>query len=283
MKASYRTLLSATALALLATALPALAADYDPPIVIDQPVEEVPVEVGSGWYLRGDIGYNFTTKGDGNFDYRTYDPVTGTFGNDGFDTASLNNQITGGIGFGYNFTDMIRADFTVDGFFADFDGTTSSPLPCVDPVFDPRFAGTSCRSSDSSEAGVLSLLVNGYVDLGTYVGITPYVGAGVGYSYVSWDPLDSSVFCAGATCPVNLVGTGQVDGEESWRFTYALMAGAAYDVADNVKLDLGYRFRQIDDGPMFKFDPASGTTGTQGDDTGFTTHEVRLGVRYALW
>ena len=59
--------------------MPALAADYDPPIVIDQPVEEVPVEVGSGWYLRGDIGYNFQVDADGDFDYRTFDPLTGMY------------------------------------------------------------------------------------------------------------------------------------------------------------------------------------------------------------
>ncbi len=35
----------------------AMAADYDPPIFVDDSPEYVPVEVGSGWYLRGDIGY----------------------------------------------------------------------------------------------------------------------------------------------------------------------------------------------------------------------------------
>ena len=91
-------------------------ADYDPPIVVDQPVEEVPVEVGSGWYLRGDIGYNFEVDADGDFDYRTFDPLTGAYSADVFDTASLNEQVTWSAGFGYHFTDMLRADVTVDGF-----------------------------------------------------------------------------------------------------------------------------------------------------------------------
>ena len=34
----------------------ASSADYDPPIYVDQAPDYVPVEVGSGWYLRGDIG-----------------------------------------------------------------------------------------------------------------------------------------------------------------------------------------------------------------------------------
>ncbi len=34
-----------------------------------------------------------------------------------------------------------------------------------------------------------SLLANAYVDLGTYGYITPYVGAGIGGTYVKWDKL----------------------------------------------------------------------------------------------
>jgi opacity protein-like surface antigen len=278
--------MSAASLALPALASPALAADYEPPVVVDQPVEEVPVEVGSGWYLRGDIGYNFSDNADGDFDYRTFDPITGTYGASAFDSASLDNQITWGLGFGYHFTDMVRADVTVDGFKMGFDGATSSAAPCVDTAAFPAYAGTGCRSEDSATASVLSFMANGYVDLGTYVGFTPYVGAGLGYSYVDWSSLGSSTFCTGGTCPAALVAATSSPGEQSWRFTYALMAGLAYDVTNNVKVDLGYRYRKIDGGPMFDFDPATaaaGATGTQGDDPGFATHEVRLGVRYDLW
>ena len=69
----FRTLLAAMRRSL--PCRPALAADYDPPMIIDQPVEEVPVEVGTGWYLRGDIGYNFSLEADGDFSYRTFDPA----------------------------------------------------------------------------------------------------------------------------------------------------------------------------------------------------------------
>ena len=148
----------------------------------------MPVEVGSGWYLRGDIGYNFDLQADGDFDFRTFDPVTGAYSPGAFDTASLGEQVTWGAGFGYNFTDMIRADVTVDGFRANFDGTyveRAMPLLCGLPAF----AGTSCRSEDSAEAAALSFMANGYVDLGTYVGFTPYVGGGLGYTYVDWGSL----------------------------------------------------------------------------------------------
>ena len=282
MNASFRLLISVTALSLPVAALPAVAADYDPPIMVD-PVEEVPVEVGSGWYLRGDIGYNFSVEADGTFDYLTIDPITGVYSPNSFETGSLDENLTYGIGFGYHFTDMIRADFTFDGYKSDFDGTTSSPLPCVDPAVFPAFAGTGCRTEDGATASVLNFMINGYVDLGTYVGLTPYVGGGLGYSYVDWGSLSESTFCTGATCPQAFLGSGEVEGETSWRFAYAFMAGLAYDITNNMKVDLGYRYRAIDGGPMFVFNPATGATGTQGEDPGFTTHEVRLGVRYDLW
>ncbi|BCH30258.1 hypothetical protein MesoLjLc_21880 [Mesorhizobium sp. L-8-10] len=257
------------------------AADYEPPVFVDQPVEEyVPVEIGSGWYLRGDVGYNFSVKA-GDFDYRTFDALTGTYDTARFDSASLGNNVTGGIGFGYNLTDYLRADLTFDVFRTSFDGTTSAAQPCA-----PLLVGTSCRTADSADATAYNLMANGYVDLGTYVGFTPYVGAGLGMTYVNWDQLNSSAYCVGADCPAGFVGSNESDGEKSWRFSWALMAGMAYDLTKNLKVDLGYRYRSIEGGPMFAFDRASqfaGASGTQGEDPGLQSHEVRIGLRYSLW
>jgi opacity protein-like surface antigen len=288
MKASIRVLLPAIALALPMTALPAVAADYEPPIVVDQPQEEVPVEVGSGWYLRGDIGYNVTLDADDPFVYRTFDPTTGIYSGDNFfATADLDKQFTYSIGAGYNFTDWLRADATFDYFTLNFNGTTVSALPCTTNLF---YADTTCRSVDDQEGYALSFLANGYVDLGTYVGLTPYVGAGLGVTYVNWDTLNDSTFCVAgvAACPgvTNQVAQTVHDGDDSWRFTYALMAGVAYDLDQDLKLDVGYRYRHIEGGDMFAFDPATiqaGASGVQGKDPGFSSHEVRVGLRYALW
>ncbi len=49
----------------------ALAADLDN--IINAPQEDpyVPVEIGTGWYIRGDISYDLATSTAGS--YRTYD------------------------------------------------------------------------------------------------------------------------------------------------------------------------------------------------------------------
>ncbi|MBA3448215.1 MAG: porin family protein, partial [Pseudaminobacter sp.] len=165
-----RALLAAAAFAGLGTAQ-AIAADYDPPIFVEEAAEYVPVEVGSGWYLRGDVGYILSTE-MGDVSYRTFDPITATYGDASFDEVDLDGDFTWGGGFGYRYNDWIRGDLTVDGFRARFDGSTSSATPCS---ADPIFAGTSCRSEDGTSVSAISLMANGYVDLGTYVGITPYV------------------------------------------------------------------------------------------------------------
>lgn len=271
---------SMMALALLPLA-PAAAADYDPPITIDAVDEYVPVEVGSGWYLRGDVGYALQTDTD-LATYRTFNPITATYGQASFDTSALDSEFIFGGGIGYRYNDWIRGDATIDGFRSKFSGTTSSATPCLptSPV------GTSCRSEDGSTVSAISFMGNGYIDLGTYIGITPYVGAGAGMSYLSWDGLASQNYCVGGGCTGGAIPPTATTGLKDWRFTYAFMAGAAYDLTRNLKLDLGYKYRNIDDGSMFGWDAASaaaGATGTQGSDQGLTQHEVRLGLRYELW
>ena len=122
---------------LLAASMPvaAYAADYDPPIFVEEADEYVPVEVGSGWYLRGDVGYVFDSGIDG-VDYTAFDPIASADVSASFTSASIDTDFTWGGGFGYRFTDYFRADATVDGFRADFDGSTSSARRLA--LDDPR-------------------------------------------------------------------------------------------------------------------------------------------------
>ena len=259
----------------------ARAADYDPPIFVEEAAEYVPVEIGSGWYLRGDVGYVFDKNIDG-VDYTFTDPVSLLEESASFTSASIDTDFTWGGGFGYRFTDYFRADATVDGFRADFNGSTASDETCGGLPNDD----TTCRSENSSEVSAVSVMANGYVDLGTYVGFTPYVGAGAGFSYLSWDDLNDTTYCVDGgvdVCvpPGATVGSTSHAGENGWRFTYALMAGVAYDISKNFKLDVGYKYRSIDGGDMFGWDSADEFG--DGSHGNIDTHEVRLGLRYELW
>lgn len=263
-------LTSCLAAAMLTTSGAAIAADYDPPIFVEEAPSLVPVEIGSGWYLRGDVGYSLKSKA-GSFGYRTFNagpPIT--YGSGTFDTASVSNGFSFGAGFGYHFNDWLRADATIERFKLDFDGTRSN------------YPQAGWRTVDAASAVAYSLMINGYVDLGTFSGITPYAGAGIGYTHVKWNGLNSAVYDAADAFTGNVAHGGI----GSWRFTYALMAGVAYDITDNMKIDLGYKFRRVANGNMHGWNAANaaaGATGIQGRDGTLNQHEVRIGLRYDLW
>ena len=117
-------------------------------------------------------------------------------------------------------------------------------------------------------------MANAYVDLGTYGAFTPYVGGGIGGTYVKWNDLKNTS-CETAD-PTNCDDTVTHGGKGNWRFSYALMAGASVDVTCNVKADLGYRFLHVNGGSMFGY----AENGGPGRDKGFNVHEVRAGARY---
>ncbi|TGS52443.1 porin family protein, partial [Mesorhizobium sp. M3A.F.Ca.ET.201.01.1.1] len=93
---------SALAIAVLLPLTPALAADYDPPIYVDQAPDYQPVEVGSGWYLRGDVSY-LPQKSFRDQDF-TFTPASQSESEDAYFAS---------IGFGYHFNDYLRADLNL--------------------------------------------------------------------------------------------------------------------------------------------------------------------------
>ncbi|KAB2680131.1 MULTISPECIES: outer membrane protein [Brucella/Ochrobactrum group] len=111
-----------------------------------------PVEVGSGWYLRGDIGYNISSKA------RLQAETPFGSASESFD---LDKNVVPSIGIGYQFTDNLRGDVTF---------------------------GYSKQGFDDLDVDVRSwdIMANAYVDLGNYSGFTPYLGAGLGFANVRY-------------------------------------------------------------------------------------------------
>lgn len=233
---------------------------YQPPM--EPPVAEaVPVAVASGWYLRGDVGYAFTKLRGANF-YQG----PGRYVRD-FDDADLDDSWTGGVGVGYQINNYLRTDVTLDYLGkTDFEGSTTGGCGVA----------TACTSRDISSMTAWSLMANAYVDIGTYGSFTPYVGAGIGGTRVSWDKLKNTSCETGNSD--NCDPTFEHGGKDKWRFTYALMAGTSIDLTCNLKADVGYRFRHVLGGDMFGYEENSGP----GRDKGVYLHEARAGLRYSF-
>ena len=255
--------------------LPGFAAANDEDL-LDAPEITISPEANDGGnlYLRGDIGYSGWLD-EGDPFYRNFDSGTGSYSNVPFDSARFDKPVSGTVGLGYRFSDVFRADLTAEYFEGRFDGSSLSADPCVG-----EGAGTSCSLSHSANFSALGLMANGYVDLATLAGFTPYLGAGIGATHIDWNTVHESSACVagGGACSGATGGTSYV-GRDSWRFTYAVMAGVSYDITDRLKFDIGYRYSHIADGDMF----GSGAGGAKGYDDGLSRHEIRAGLRFALW
>ncbi len=229
-------------------------------------------------YLRGDIGYA-PWRDQGDPFYRTFDGAD--YEHVPFDSTRFDKPVSATAGIGYRFTDIFRADVTAEYFEGRFDGSSLTADPCAG-----EGAGTSCAFSHSGNFSALGLMANGYVDLATVAGFTPYLGAGIGTTRIDWKTVHESSACvAGGGGCSGAAGGASYQGRDSWRFTYALMAGVSYDVTDRLKFDLGYRYSHISGGDIFGFGAEAlvGATGAKGRDDGLSRHEIRAGLRFALW
>jgi len=195
-------------------------------------------EFASGWYIRGDVGYRFNSTSGGS-----------AFGTP-FDSTSFANTPAYGGGFGVKYG-WFRTDITFDFMQpTQFTGSTAAISPLV-----------------QNEITAYTGLINGYVDLGTWWGMTPYIGAGIGASFVRTGDL-TAVFPG--PDQVVIGHPGVVD------FAWAAMLGFAYPIYPNLQVDVGYRYLHV------------GSARTDVDPFGPVTYgnlnanEIRVGLRYQL-
>ena len=190
-----------------------------------------------GWYVRGDLGGYWGTMG-------------GAQAAPGFPSPtdnSIGNGFVGGLGAGFK-AGWVRSDVTVDYTAMKYSGTIAAP------------------GDVSVKVDAVTALFNGYLDLGTWYGLTPYIGAGAGVANLRTHDYSSTAappFAGGLS-------------NSQWKFAYAVMAGAGYSIAPNIVLDAGYRYVNF------------GDVTTASDSIGAMTlknlaaHEVRVGVRWSF-
>ncbi|MEF2072814.1 outer membrane protein [Consotaella aegiceratis] len=255
--------------------------------VIEEPIYVEPVPPApdtSGWYIRGDVGYVFKSKTSG--DYYFYNiPNPGIDSHEVYDSIELQDTASFGGGLGYRFNEYLRTDATLDYFRTDVEGSSEcSYLVEIGYGLDP--VDNDCGYDDQAKADVWLAMANAYVDIGHFGMVTPYIGAGIGAAYVDYDDMTSTISCNGAACDASGIYSSTQPGESSWRFASSLMAGATFDITQQLKLDAGYRYTRINGGDAFGYDDedaAAGASGVQGHDDGFDIHQVRAGLRYEFF
>ncbi|MCI0736733.1 MAG: outer membrane beta-barrel protein [Beijerinckiaceae bacterium] len=254
---------------------PAAGADFRQPFPDLVPLDDR-VEFASNWYVRGDIAYA----------RETYPRITPTFSL----APSVLNTYSAGAGFGYKVNDWFRADLILD-YRSEVRAAGLGPAaPCailaVDPATGLPFTDfVTCNGRFNTEIHRWDLLANGYIDIGSWQGFTPYIGAGAGVTWARiWQSVNWNLF-NGLPCQANCaIGAGNTffgiydlrQSAMTYHFAWALMAGVAFAVTDHVQLDVGYRF--LDLGPVTGISSVTGLPVSQH----FRANEVRGGLRYMI-
>lgn len=219
----------------LALAVTAHAADMPRyPMPVEKP-SLIATEFVSGWYARADLGYRMGSLGS----IDAWVPIT---------TTHYDNTVTAGGGFGYKHK-WLRGDLTFDyGLRA-------------------RVKGDSAAVTDFyvAKLDTFTALANVYFDMGTWGGLTPYVGAGAGTSRLNITDVQA----------VGVIGTGPP--RDVYRFSWAWMAGLSYQFTSNLALDVGYRYLHLGDAVS-----PDDSAGRRIHFRNLTGQEIRIGLRLLL-
>lgn len=244
--------IAAIASLLAATSSTAVAADLSRVFVSSPSMIRDNRESSSGWYLRGTIGYVDYKRPEA--DFAAYPSV------DNMSREGLSNSAVVGAGLGYRFNANVRADMTLDHIFSShFKGVV------------PAFAVASITDKGLLQSS--TFMVNGYLDFRSVMGLTPYIGAGIGVAHnifsrhemLTYDP------AIGSQSYTSLAGG------DNFSLAWALMAGVGYQLSSNFTFDLGYRYVSVGDVKTRLFD-----SGTGADVESVGAHEVRMGIRYSF-
>lgn len=211
----------------------------DPPTDVPPPIGQVHPKFFdlNGWYMRVDTGYAWAHVASAQAAPGYTNPTDNSLGN------SLIASLGGGIK-----THWLRTDAAVD---------YTAPL---------KYSGTAATSAGvTAKVAGVSALINGYIDLGKWHGVTPYIGTGAGAGYMS-------VFDYASTVVPPFSGGDQ----SQWNFNWAAMAGLGYAVVPGLLLDAGYRYLSF--GDVETENDAFGQTTSQN----LAAHEVRVGMRWSF-
>jgi opacity protein-like surface antigen len=180
-------------------AAPASAADLlgsSPPLTI--PTLQAPgtFELGTNWYVRGDLGISFDKAPNVSFSSISA-PPPGFFGSPLPMYAGQSMHATdfsGGVGVGYRWNNYLRFDATWD-YRTGPGGPSQSTVVCPyaltgltsqvppNPLIGYLYnTSNTCVGSANLNQHDNTVLGNAYFDLGTYYGFTPYVGGGLGFN-----------------------------------------------------------------------------------------------------
>jgi len=254
----------------------ASAADLGPIMQAPRAIAPVQVEEFSGgWYLRGDIGVGAQNFKD--FDHHQTNSAFVWPASWRIDQRDIGDAafIGGGIGFQWN--SWLRFDATAEY-------RSKAKLKVIGSYTEFCPNGRCFDVYDANHSAAV-LMANAYIDLGTWMCLTPFVGVGAGYARHSFTGFTDVGFISDGT-----TGFGHAANNDfaEWKFAWAVHAGVAYNVTNNFKMELAYRYLNFGNVNTSIIDCANQGCSVGGGPRAFYTlrdmdsHDLKFGMRWML-
>ena len=262
-------LAGAAAFVMIPGAFAADLAPLAPPMMpprIQAPVEEC----CGGWYLRGDIGVGVIRN------VKWFDSDNAAVGGSFVQQANADTTFIG-VGVGYQWNNWLRVDATAEIRGATEFKATDSLFNAF--VFNPNGTfGSQQFNFFETKLTSLVFLANVYADLGTWWCLTPFIGAGIGTAGNKVTGLtDLGAFSSGA-----VGGFGFADDATKWNLAWAIHAGVAYNVSNNLKLEFAYRFLHLGDAVSGTLHCGNGCNSAPVEIRNIESHDFKIGMRWLL-
>lgn len=178
--------------------------------------------------------------------------VGGSFAGDSeFETGGTTNDVEYNAGF---------AGFLTGGYQFANNWRVQAELAARNNDVD-QITGTGAAAPFTGDVNIYSLMADAIYGIPTGTKFTPYIGAGAGIAWANADSVATAL-------------TTTVDDNDT-AFAYQGIAGIEYDVTENLKADLGYRYFRTAD---LEFSTAAATTA----DADYENHTITLGLRYLI-
>ena len=224
-------------------------------------IKDIPPPAPSArtWYLKGTIGMsNPVPDGMHNEVYGGGDFVVGH--------TDIKSAPLFGIGIGVEHNRWLRFDVTGEYRGKQLFVGQDTYRPGTPDVYTNEFL---------ADLDTWVGLANAYIDLGTWRGVTPYVGGGIGFASISVLGLSDvnerydSIYRGADNTDTN--------------FAWALYAGMAYDVTPQFTMDFGYRYLDMGSarsGVVTAYDNSGSYSYHEIED--ITSHDLLVSGRWRL-
>ena len=254
----------------------AQAADLPPIMQAPQMIAPVQVqEQMGGWYLRGDIGVGSQRFTE--FDHHQTNTAFVWPASWRIDQRDIGDATFIGGGLGFQWNSWLRFDAT-----AEFRAKTKVKAIGSYTEFCPTGRCFDVYEANHSAAVVMA---NAYIDLGTWMCLTPFVGVGAGYARHSFTGFTDVGFISDGTTGFGFAANNDF---ADWKFAWAVHAGVAYNVTNNFKMELAYRYMNFGNVNTSVIDCANQGCSVGGGPRAFYTltnmdsHDLKFGMRWML-